>query len=41
VLTGLLSTFNTQIDLQGLTKGIYIIRLIDLPTVKAKRIILK
>lgn len=41
VLTGKLSAFNNQIDLQGLTKGIYIIRLVDLPTVKAKRIILK
>lgn len=41
VLIGSLSDFYTQIDLQGLTKGIYIIRLIDLPTVKAKRIILK
>lgn len=41
VLAGKLSAFNTQIDLQGLTKGIYIIRLVELPTVKAKRIILK
>ncbi len=41
VLTGTLSEFNTQIDLQGLTKGIYIIRLVDLPAVKARRIILK
>ena len=41
VLAGKLSAFNSQINLQGLTKGIYIIRLVDLPTVKAKRIILK
>lgn len=41
VLSGSLSAFNTQIDLQGLTRGIFIIRLTDLPTVKARRIILK
>ena len=41
VLSGSLEAYNTQIDLQGLNKGIYIIRLVDLPGVKAKRIILK
>jgi len=41
VLKGNLDTYNSQIDLRGLPKGLYIIRLVDLPTVKAKRIILK
>lgn len=41
VKSGVLSDFNTQIDLEGLTKGIYIIRLVDLPSVKAYRILLK
>ncbi len=41
VAEGSLLAYNTRIDLQGLPKGIYIIRLVGLSTVKAKRIILK
>lgn len=41
VLSGYLSAFKTQVDLQGLTKGVYILKLVELPGVKAQRIILK
>ena len=41
VHSGTLSGFNTEVDLQSLPKGVYIIHLVDLPSVKAQRFILK
>lgn len=40
VKDGTLSRFNTEIDLGGQTKGVYIVRLIDVPNAKVQRIIL-
>ncbi|MCB0496758.1 MAG: T9SS type A sorting domain-containing protein [Cyclobacteriaceae bacterium] len=41
VIRGELSQFNTEVDLSGLPKGIYIVRLLDAPNSRAQRIVLK
>lgn len=41
VKEGILSQFNTEVDLASLNKGIYIVRLIEAPNAKSQRVILK